>query len=126
MAIGDLWNCHDSTCVNGFNLFGKKLSEDNVQIDNVQADDYMLTHVKSTRDRQKSLDVKGEVSLELMNGLIKVGGGAEYDKDDLTSVAEEELLCTYDLTTCSVRTLPSVKETVDRVVLENIIKGKYL
>lgn len=111
---------------NGFNLFGKKLAEDNTQIDNIQADDYMLTHVKSTKDKQKALDVKGEVSVELMGGLIKVGGGAEFDKDNLTSLAEEELLCTYGLTTCSMRTLPSVKETIDRVVLENIIKGKIL
>lgn len=126
IAIGDLWNCHTSSCVNGFNLFGKHLGVNNTLIDNIQADDYMLTHVKSTKDKQKTLDVKGEVSLELMGGLIKVGGGAEVDMDNLTSLSEEELLCYYDLTTCSMRTLPSVKEAIDHVVLENIIKGKIL
>lgn len=123
-SIGALWDCQTSTTVHGFNLFGNVPGEDHVKVDEIHAADYTLRHVKSTSDRQKTLQVGGEVSLEILDGMIKVGGSADYEETNATSLSEEELLCTYDLTTCSVETLPSVKETINHVVLENILNGK--
>lgn len=123
-SIGDLWNSRDSTTVHGSNLLMKVPGVEHLKINVIEAADYTLRHVKSTSDRQKSLRVNGEISLEMTGGLVKVGGEATYDDSTVASLWEEELLCTYDLTTCSVEALPSIKETVNNAVMKSILNGK--
>lgn len=120
MSNGSLWDCHKSTTVPGFTLFLKSLVS--VKIDDIHATDYTLRHVKSTSDRYKSFRVGEEVLLELVSGLIRTGDEADYHSNNSMSFSEEELLCSYDLTTSSVEILPSV--TINKDVVESVMKGK--
>ena len=66
-GIGDLWNCHTSKSVK-WNLFGRQLSAEHLAAEPRKSMAYKLTHVRSTGDRHKHLDVSGEVALELLGG----------------------------------------------------------
>lgn len=122
-AIGDLWNCHDSTRV-GYNLFGCSLTKKHLHADVVEDLRSTLIHVRSTTDKHKVLHVEGEVSVEFLSGLIKASGEAAFDSMDHTSLSEEELQYAYDRVTYVKKVLPSAKEVIDEHVLEKIMKGK--
>ncbi|OXA53898.1 Stonustoxin subunit beta [Folsomia candida] len=113
--IGDLWNCQDSS------LVGSKLFSSLGELDVHPLGDYAydLTHIKSTKDRIKPLNVEGSLFLELLSGLIKVEGSAKYDFEDKSSSLEEELVCRYSLRTFRV-------EVVSNAVINDLVRDKIL
>jgi len=121
-GIGDLWDCHESRAVPG-NLFSG-LTVDDFEIDNIQQVDYQLTHVKSTKDRVKNVDVNGELSLEFLGGLIKVSGQASYDNKESGHFLEEELECSYKLTNHAIQTKTTAYVKMDELMKTKILKRK--
>lgn len=117
--IGDLWNCQDSSHV------GSKLFSSLGQMDIHPLGDYEydLTHIKSTKDRIKSLNVEGSLSLELLSGMIKVEGNAKYDFKDESNSLEEELVCRYSVRTFRVEA--NSNAVIDEHVRDKILRGNY-
>ncbi|OXA58772.1 uncharacterized protein LOC118434886 [Folsomia candida] len=116
--IGDLWNCQDSSHV------GSKLFSSLGQMDIHPLGDYEydLTHIKSTKDRIKSLNVEGSLSLELLSGMIKVEGNAKYDFKDESNSLEEELVCRYSVRTFRVEA--NSNAVIDEHVRDKILRGE--
>ena len=88
--LGDLWDCNRSVFL-GQNLFNVELDGENViasPIDNV---DYKLIHSKSTSEKIKYLKLGGEVSLDVLGGIISISGGeADYHYEKKTIENEKK------------------------------------
>jgi len=119
-SLGDLWDCRSSKPVN-FNLFSKNLEEEHVRAIAIQSLDYSLTHIKSTADKIKNVKISGNMSIELLAGLIKVEGSALYDDHESTNLQKERIICQYNLHTYSVELLPKAKEVMDELVVKNCV-----
>jgi hypothetical protein len=103
--LGDLWDCNQSKYV-GENLFKENLDGKYINASPIESFDYRLIHSKSSSDRMKLVNVGGEISLELLAGMITVKGSANYESDKKENTRREQLICHYKRETYSVEALP--------------------
>jgi hypothetical protein len=119
--IGDLWDCHRSVIV-GENLFNQNLDGEYVNASPIETLDYKLIHSRSTSEEMKTVKVGGEISLELLGGLIAVKGGADYKNDEKKSSKVEKLICYYERETYSVFAQSNAKQVMNQEIMEKILK----
>jgi hypothetical protein len=120
-SLGDLWDCNQSKYV-GENLFRTKLDGKYITASPIQTFDYRLVHNKSSSDRIKLVNVSGEVSLELLAGLITVKGSADYESDKKDSTRREQLICHYKREIFSINALPNSKDILNEFVVEKLMQ----
>ncbi|KAG4072854.1 hypothetical protein HA402_002597 [Bradysia odoriphaga] len=121
--LGDLFNCRTGKR-RGFNLFGRNLQKDHVCTSPISDTSYTLTLVKSASDKMKSLEVSGNLSLEILAGLIKVEGSAECDSSNTNASQTEILSCDYRFDGYQVDLLPSARDVIDPVVKKLIMMNE--
>jgi hypothetical protein len=91
-ALGDLWNCVTSTTT-GFNLLNNKPEREDVTVAALGSDSFKFQHLKNESNKLDLLDVKAELKLELLAGLIKVKGAAGFnDKKKIDEYLETIVL----------------------------------
>jgi hypothetical protein len=119
--LGDLWDCNESKYV-GENLFNQNLDGKYINPSPIESFDYQLIHSKSSSDQIKLVNVGGEVSLELLAGLITVKGSAEYKSDKKDNTRREQLICHYKRETYSVEALPNSIDIQNEFVVKKLMK----
>lgn len=119
--LGDLWDCHQSKYV-GENLFDRNLDGKYINASPIEFFDYRLIHSNSSSDRIKIINVSGEVSLEMLAGLLTAKGSVEFDKKDVTT--REQIICHYQKETFSVNASTDCKEILNQSVIEKLMKNK--
>lgn len=66
-----------------------------------------------------------ELSLEVLGGLIKVSGSANFDNDEETTGRNvEKLLCQYKSERFIIDVLPEANEILDQFVVDKINSGQ--
>jgi hypothetical protein len=118
--LGDLWNCHDSKFV-GANLFNQYLDGVYVSASPIESLEYLLIYSKSASDKYKPLNIGGEVSIELLAGLIKVKGSVDYNSCNDDSCKIEQIICNYSRETFSVYVQSNAEKLIDEVVARKLI-----
>lgn len=121
--LGDLWDCQSSRAL-GANLFAKSLDEKYLEATPIPSKIFRLDHLKTTEDKLKTLYVDGELSLELLAGLIKITGSASFDDKDKSEKHYEKLTCRYNMTNFCVDLLPQAKEVLNQQVVDQLMEGK--
>ncbi len=110
-SIGDLWDCRESVPLN-LNLLSAELNDKYLRITEMGEKKTYLHHLKNTEDKLNKIDVNGEIKLELLAGLISVGGSAGFKKEKSSNDFFEKIALQYDLKTYSVELLPSASDEV--------------
>jgi hypothetical protein len=72
VGLGDLWNCRESKPLH-LNLFSKEI-DNYVKATPLSSKKFTSHHIKSSSDKLKTINVEGELSLDILCGLVKVGG----------------------------------------------------
>nr|XP_032834703.1 uncharacterized protein LOC116956925 [Petromyzon marinus] len=122
-GLGELWNCHSSETIHQ-NLFKKQLESEHLISHPLKKLEYSLTHIKGTEDQIRMFRAHGSMGLELLCGLIKVDGLADYSNKSVRSVNEEKLICQYNLENFSISLLPIAKTEIDDHVQSQLMKGR--
>ncbi|CAN0125911.1 unnamed protein product [Lampetra fluviatilis] len=122
-GLGELWNCHSSETTHQ-NLFKKQLKSEHLIAHPLKKVEYSLKHIKGTEDQVTMVKAQGSMGLELLCGLIKVEGFAEYSNKSVRSVNEEKLICQYNLENFSISLLPIAKTEIDDHVHSQLMKGR--
>jgi hypothetical protein len=86
--------------------------------------DYSLEHSTSTKDELKKLNIDGEISIELLCGLIKIGGKAIFDSQEESGKKIEKLTCRYYSELFSVDLTPGAKQVLDKDIVEKLLKSE--
>jgi hypothetical protein len=118
--LGDLWNCVTSQTV-GENLFEDYLDGEYVNASPIDSLEYQIIHNKSSSDKMKTVKVEGEVSLELLAGLIKVKGAVKYNNSRNQFSSREELTCYYSRSTFAIDAHTNAKKLLNRMIVEKVI-----
>jgi hypothetical protein len=118
-GLGDLWDCRESKSLN-LNLFNTKLTSEYAKDTPFSSKKFNSYHIKSTSDKLKTVDVKGEVSLDILCGLIKVGGSAQLESQNSSEKLFEKVSFKLDMTTYAIELLPKSRRIVDKVVRDKI------
>nr|XP_032834726.1 interferon-induced very large GTPase 1-like [Petromyzon marinus]XP_032834728.1 interferon-induced very large GTPase 1-like [Petromyzon marinus] len=121
-GLGELWNCHSSETTNQ-NLFKKQLESEHLIAHPLKKLEYSLTHIKGTEDQIAMVKAHGSIGLELLCGLIKVEGLADYSNKSVRSVNEEKIICQYNLENFSISLLPRANMEIDEHVHTQLMKG---
>ncbi|CAN0210923.1 unnamed protein product [Lampetra planeri] len=122
-GLGELWNCHSSETTHQ-NLFKKQLKSEHLIAHPLKKLEYSLKHIKGTEDQITMVKAQGSMGLELLCGLIKVEGFAEYSNKSVRSVNEEKLICQYNLENFSISLLPISKTEIDEHVHRQLMKRR--
>ncbi|XP_061434127.1 uncharacterized protein LOC133359660 [Lethenteron reissneri] len=122
-GLGELWNCHSSETTHQ-NLFKTQLKCDHLIAHPLKKLEYSLKHVKGTEDQITMVKAQGSMGLELLCGLIKIEGFAEYSNRSVRSVNEEKLICQYNLENFSISLLPISKTEIDEHVHSQLMKRR--
>jgi hypothetical protein len=104
VGLGDLWNCQESKPLH-LNLFKKKI-EKYVKATPLASKKFTSHHIRSSSDMLKTVDVGGEVSLDILCGLVKVGGSANFESKNSSDELFEKISFKLDMTTFSIELLP--------------------
>jgi hypothetical protein len=134
-GLGDLWDCRESKPLH-LNLFesfnnsyGKSIKE-HVKATPFSSKKFNSFHVKSTSDKLKTIDVQGEVSLDILSGFIKAGGSANLESKESSEKLFEKISFKLDMTTYTIELLPSAIKIVDkrvkRQIRENMITATHV
>jgi hypothetical protein len=118
--IGDLWNCRESKIV-GENLFKQNLDGIYVNASPIESLEYQLIHSKSVSDKFRSINIGGEVALEMKAGLIEVKGLVNYDHFNDQQSNKEQLICNYSRETYSVYAQSNADELINESVVNKLL-----
>ncbi len=121
--LGDLWDCHESKFF-GENLFSQALDGIYINASPIESVDYELIHSKSTSDTMKTISVGGEISLEILTGLISLKGTAtEFGFEHKSEVSRERLICHYSRETFSIYSQSESRKLLDQYICDSIMKN---
>lgn len=123
MNLGDLWDCTRSRKSDD-TLFTEKLTKDYIDFTLVNRDEKRAEHIKSVSDKLKLIDVKGEMSLELMANLIKTKGSANYKDEQKDYEMSENFTYNYIYKTHCLTVKKESKKLIDKSVIEKINRKK--
>ena len=123
-GLGDLWDCRESKPLhlNLFESFNNKFKDikDYVKATPFSSKKFSSYHLKSTSDKLKTVDVGGEVSLDILCGLIKLGGSAELGTKESSEKLFEKVSFKLDMTTFTIELLPTTRRIVDKLIKDQI------
>ena len=125
-GLGDLWDCRESAPLH-LNLFSNNLNEECLRVHPIKEKKSFFYHMKSSRDKLETLDINGELGLEVLAGLIKAGGSVKFESKISNDEILECLTFRHDLSTFSIDVLPSAKvdEHVKKILLDKRQKATH-
>jgi hypothetical protein len=131
-GLGDLWDCRESKPLH-LNLFQKLKTEhieEYVKATPFSSKKFNSYHIKNSSDKLKTIDVQGEVSLDILSGFIKAGGSANLESKESSEKLFEKVSFKLDMTTYTIELLPSAIKIVDkrvkRQIRENMITATHV
>ncbi len=122
--IGDLWNCHSSRSTS-MNIFSDSLKREELRLARVGSSDFQLYQINKTRDALKTTKLHGEVSLEILAGLIKPETKFEYDSREEGKSVEETLLLHFREESFKVSMNESAKGRITQDTIRSLSRGKH-
>ena len=120
--IGDLWDCRKSVPLN-FNLFDN-LTKSHLRSTVIGEKKTMLHYLKSTNDKMNIIKVDAEAKLELLGGLIKVGGSLNFGMESSNDDAFEKQTFRYDLKSHTIQLRSQAKERINEHVKDQLMRGE--
>ena len=87
--LGDLWDCQTSSALH-VNIFSEQIQAKHIEIAPIQDQKYSLSHIRSSQDKLKIIDVNAEMALELMSGLIKIEGALSFESQESNKKLSEK------------------------------------
>ena len=83
----------------------------------------MLHYLKSTNDKMNIIKVDAEAKLELLGGLIKVGGSLNFGMESSYDDAFEKQTFRYDLKSHTIQLRSQAKERINEHVKDQLMRG---
>jgi len=126
-GLGDLWDCRESKPLH-LNLFQKLKTEhieEYVKATPFSSKKFNSYHINNSSDKLKTIDVQGEVSLDILSGFIKAGGSANLESKESSEKLFEKVSFKLDMTTYTIELLPSARKIVDEI-LSDLIREKKI
>jgi hypothetical protein len=126
-GLGDLWDCRESKPLH-LNLFQKLKTEhieEYVKATPFSSKKFNSYHIKNSSDKLKTIDIQGEVSLDILSGFNKAGGSANLESKESSEKLFEKVSFKLDMTTYTIELLPSARKIVDEI-LSDLIKEKKI
>jgi hypothetical protein len=107
LGLGDLWNCRESKSLH-LNMFKNQIN-DHVKATLFSSKKFISHHIKSSSDKLKTIDIEGELSLDILCGLEKVGRSANFEIKNSSEELFEKISFKLDMPNFSIELIAGGK-----------------